>query len=263
MYDYCLGGSSSLYPPTVDLRPYFPYLTDSERERPYYMQELRDKTDKLKQRFRNLLFELQKDIEKSTSFKDVVTWLRLNPGEEQLVKGCSDLSEVFAAISKYVSFFNYRLVRSLALKFGSNVIKKKLKIYMMKFQEYAKGRLCECPRDLFGDVESLEKTYVIKVENDIQTLTVEELQKLEYEMNKILGQKLLRLLNVKDGCVELTFRTFQDEKFSVTKEQKQALRNLGVLHISYGDKSTNLEKLTKVIERKQSEGIILAKHSLV
>ena len=60
-------------------------------------------------------------------------------------------------------------------------------------------------------------------------------------MNKILGHKLLRLLNIKDGCTELTFRTFENGEFSITEKQQQALRRMGVLRISYGDMTTNIE----------------------
>lgn len=96
--------------------------------------------------------------------------------------------------------------------------------------------MCECPNDAFGRVESSEKVYKIKVEKDICTMSMEELDKLTYEMNKILGHKLLRLLNVEDGCVELTYRGLQDDELTISEIQHCQLSELKVLSISYGDK---------------------------
>ena len=238
----------------VDLRPYFPYLPENKRKQSHYMQKLKDKTEKLKERFTSLVFELQKDIEKSTTLvKDVITLLNLNPKLEELLKDCRNLTEVFRTISKYVSFFDYRLIRTLARKFGSATTIKRLKVYMQKFQEYSKSCVCECPSDAFGDVEDSEKVYAIKIDRSIQTLTVDELEKLEYEMNKILGHELLRLLKVEEGCVKLLFRTFQYEDWTITEEQQQALRRHGVLSIKYGNKAVNIDNAAIPVEGVQNE----------
>ena len=113
------------------------------------------------------------------------------------------------------------------------------------FREYSKRRVVECPNDAFGDAEESVKDYdiVLKTDKIHQSLTVNELLKLRYEITKILGHK--RLLDVREGCVQLTFKGFEDEEFTVAEEQQQSLRNVGVLSISCGDQVVDISKLSK------------------
>ena len=247
-------GDSSWIPPAVGLTSYFQYLPVRERENPYHLQKLRDETDEMKRKFSNLVFDLLQDLKKSTTLNDVVTLLVLNCHHkfQKLLKDCTNLDEVFKAISKFISFFDYGPIKLLSSKFASNTLKKKLKKYKKKFQDYAKRRLCECPSDAFEKSESNEKVFVIKTESDITTITLEEVQKLEYEMNKILGHTFLHLLNVKEGCLELVFRILEDIEFTISEDQKQALKRLGVISISYGEESIPtspeqiLDEVTKI-----------------
>ncbi len=213
----------------MELAPYFPYLTAKEREDSYYLQELKDKTEKMQLQFDSLVFELKEDIKKSKLFnyKDIVTLLSLSSKRysnlEKILEDCSNLDEIFLKIRHCSSFFDYGLIKHLARNFGSSDFRKNLKKYKLRFQEYAKHRVCELPNYALGDTDGSGKVYKIKIEENIRTLTVGDLQKLQYEMNKILGHKLLRLLSYSDGCVELTFRSFEDDEFIITEEQQKAL----------------------------------------
>ena len=240
----------------MELTSYFQYLPVRERENPYHLQKLRDETDEMKRKFSNLVFDLLQDLKKSTTLNDVVTLLVLNCHHkfQKLLKDCTNLADVFKQISKFISFFDYGPIKLLSSKFASNTFKKKLKKYKRKFQDYAKRRLCECPSDAFEKFEGNEKVFVIKNESDITTITLEEVQKLEYEMNKILGHTLLHLLNVKEGCLELVFRILllEDIEFTISEDKKQALKILGVISISYGEESISisseqiLDEVTKI-----------------
>ena len=70
----------------------------------------------------------------------------------------------------------------------------------IKFQRFSKRCVCEIPRDAFGegqrenDFEEKGNVYVIKTDNSLDVLTLEELQRLKYCMNRILGHELLGLL---------------------------------------------------------------------
>ena len=181
---------------------------------------------------------MMKYFEKSVDYKDVITLLSFNskyPEIEMLLEDCSDFNALFKLIKKYCSFFDYRLIRHLGNNFG---FQKELKDYKRKFQKYAKRRVCQCPLNAFGEVEGSEKVYKIKIEGDIkEEFTLEDIKKLEYEMNKILGHNFLRLLSFEEGCLELTFKAFPVDNFTITREQVQSLRLLRVLSISYGDKA--------------------------
>ena len=65
----------------------------------------------------------------------------------------------------------------------------------------------------------------------METFSVEDLDKLQHEIRKILGRKLLRLLKVEDGCIELTFRVLNCAD-DISEHQKQALCDLGVLTVT-------------------------------
>ncbi len=233
---YFISGESNL--PAVELAPNFPYLPVnglSREQISHRLLDLKDQTEVIDRSFCTLVLNLKKDIEKSCTLEDVITLLILKYDLEKLLSDCKNLTEVFRKIKKYFSFFDFGLIKLLAHNFGSSTFKKKLKKYKKKFQNYSKRRVCECPGDAFGSAEDSEKVYNIKTEEDFKTLTVEQLEKLEYEMNKILGHKLLRLLSINEGCVELTFRVSLEDELTVTEEQQQALRKLNILCISFGD----------------------------
>ena len=223
--------------PPVDLGPYFPYLSAesmSEEELSFHRLQLNEETKKIKKSFASLVLNLQKRVEETSKLDDVVNILTFYDNVyEKLLHDCTSIAEVFRKISSVFSFFDYDLVKLLSRKFGSLSIKKDLKKYKKKFQDYSKRRICECPSDAFGDVQKSEKVYVLKTDKSIEDLTVAQLQQLQYEMNKVLGQRLLRLLDVEKGCVSLVFRIFEHRDLS--KHQQQALRKLGVLSVTYGE----------------------------
>ena len=232
--------------PPVDLGPYFPYLSAenmSEEELSFYRFQLNEETKKIKKSFASLVFNLQKRVEEMSKVEDVVNILTFyNNAYEKLLCGCNSISEVFRKISSVFSFFDYDLIKLLSRKFGSLSVKKDLKKYKKRFQDFSKRRICECPSDAFGDIPKSEKVYVLKMDKSVEDLTVEQLQQLQFEMNKVLGQRLLRLLHVKKGCVSLTFRTYEQHEVSLSKSQQQALKKLNVLSITYGEQFVDISK---------------------
>lgn len=198
---------------------------------------LYDQTNKIKMSFASLVFDVQKNMEEDSNFDDVVNLLIFyDKSYEALLSGCTSLKLVFREISKFSSFFDFELMKFLIDKLGSSTLKQKSADYIELFQAFSKRRVCECPSNAFSDdVEESDKVYILKTDKIIEKLTVEELKKLQYEMNKILGNKLKQVVRVEDGCVTLMIRTFGDVSFDITKEQLQALRKFGVRRISFGD----------------------------
>ena len=235
-------GSSSI--PPVDLHPSFPYFVPYERykneeEVSFHLNRLADQTKEIKREFSSLLVHLKQDIESTAKLEDVVLLLTSNikdKGFEEVMYNCKKLSEVFKHLSNFVSFFDFDLVKLLTHHFGSPAMKKKLKSYKIEFQNYLKRRVCECPKDAFGEAKESDKVYKIKTDKILETFTLEELDKLQHEIRKILGHKLLCLLKVEDGCTELSFRVFNCDDFDISEDQKQALSNLGVHSISCQNK---------------------------
>ena len=229
----------------VPLTPSFPFLlTDnmSETEIENWKQKLSNETEKIKSKFTHIMYCLQKSIEKSGKFNDLITFLSLHEKTfEEVLISCVTTSEAFIRIRRYCSFYDYSIMKLLTDKFGTDEDKKRFKKYLHMFQEYSKRRVCECPTSTFGAAEKEEKVLVLKTENKkIDEVTVEEMKALQFQMNQILGRKDLRLLYVDEGCIELTFRV-TDDVLDIARERQQELRSLGFTSISYGGHSLDLD----------------------
>ena len=237
----------------MELRPYFPFLSDVENL-PLKRAKLFDETQTMKRRFASLVFDIQKAlVDNKWKLEDVISLIKLNYQSEELNKlldASKSIAEVIQLMTPYFSFFNYGIITLLVSKLDST-IKKKMKKYKAKFRDYSKRRICECPAT-FGSCQDNEKVYVLKTEMKL-TDSVEEYEKLHFQMNKVLGGKLLRLVNIEEGCVQLTFRGFVEPELSLSKENYQELRNIGVLSITYGDQVFNFSDLAPQKHAKPGE----------
>lgn len=203
------------------------------------MHFLKDSTDKIKQNYGHLISKLKREIEDSRHVQDVANSLTFYHQKfEQELENCSTMDKLFSIISKNCSFYNFGLIKFLAKEFGSSSLKKRLRRYKQKFRDYAKRRLCECPSNAFGRLENSEKVFKIKTEEGTSSIsTLEDLEQYQFELNKILGHRLLRLLSVEEGCLELTFSTFSSiDIYTLTERQQKALKKLKVVRVSYEDK---------------------------
>lgn len=218
---------------------YFPHLTVgcklNEAELSLLKERLYKETEKLKFKFASLMFNLQKDLENRLQTEDVVNFLVFYDNKfEPLLSHCTRIAQVFIKVRNFVSFFDYDLLEQLIGELGSSTIKQKLKEYTESFEVFSKRRVCECPNDTFGKVEESEKVCIIKTDQNIEILTVEEMKKLKYQLNQILDSKVFILLRVEEGCLQLVFRCFNQDEYTVTMEQVQALQKLGVISLTYG-----------------------------
>lgn len=214
----------------------------SEEEYSYYLYNLNRHTEKVKTAFANLLFELQKHLEQTRSVRDVVLYLKMITRNGHFETSFSSMGEVFENLHTYSSFFNCELIKRLTRKFGSQKVKARLTKYRNMVEAYLKRRVIEFPNDVFEDSTISGEVYIIKTDHVFKDLTGEELCNIHYQMNRILKQKMVRLLRIEEGCTQLTFIGFAEDKFNITAEQQQTLRNLGVLSIRYGEYFINIEK---------------------
>ena len=163
------GSNSSVQFHPVDLHPYFTpnERHESKEELSFYLNKLADQTKEIKGVFSGLLVHLKQDMESTAKLEDVVLFLINNikdKGFEEVMYNCKNLSEVFRHLSNFVSFFDFDLVKLLTHHFGSPAMKKKLKKYEKKFQNYSKRRVCECPKDAFGETKESDDIYKIKAD---------------------------------------------------------------------------------------------------
>ena len=241
-----------------ELSPCFPYLSAekckmTKEEFHYYLCNLDRHTSKVKSAFARVVLDLQRDIEENSSLKVVINSLKAYDKSlvEKLLSDCASIGDVFGKILDHISFFDFEIIKILT-RIGSKRIQKKYKKYKAMFKEYSKRRVVECPSDTFGVAENLDKVWILKTDRILDLLTTEELKQLCIEIQATL--KSFRLLEVKKGCVQLIFSSFEDETFLITKEKQQALRNVGVLSISYGDQVVDISHYRKIIKSETSLG---------
>lgn len=188
-------------------------------------------TNKLKRAFATLVYKLQKELEDLSKFDDVTKVLKHL--RENLLTGCKSISDVFEKIGPHISFFDFGIIKLLVSTLGSTATKKKLKKYKAMFCEFCKQRVCETPNDAFGDVSKSEKVFVMKIDKNIQTLEMKEVKSLQVEVCEVLEIDL-RLLQVKEGCIELCFKSLGfDGVTTVTQKQQDILKSLSILSIIY------------------------------
>ena len=250
----------------VDLTPCFPFLaTDklSEADKDFKRQELYSETQVIKRKFASLVFNLQKTAEKFHSVKDVTSVLIYHDKNfKKLLQGCTTVADAFIEASQYWSFYDHEIVKLLTKELGTSSNKKKFRQFQEMFQEYSRRRICECPSNVFGEVEKSETVLVLKSEMKVEDTTIEELSIYQHRMNRILkssthSSSTMRLLHIDKGCMELTFRVLGDALHieSITEEKQQALRNMGIISISYGELHFDLTSLVKSVGSDAPLGI--------
>ena len=213
---------------------------------------LYEETDQLKAKFASLIFDLQEDLEEKLQVDKLVDFLiHYNPAFEVQLRECTNFSEVFRKIRHFVSFFDYDILEHLIRKFClTGFVEKELQAYKVSFEAYSERLVRECPSNAFGDPDKSEKVFVIISDKTIDNMTIKKLRKFKHNLNKILGNKLAKILCIEGGSIKLVFRTFEDYDLKLTEQQCLELRNEDVISITYGkqyieiSKSGELEYLT-------------------
>ena len=227
------------------------------------IHSLMSDTTKIKHSFIALEYRLQEALKKlGISAEKVIQLLsREDPRFREIFKDCDSIDEIFNEGRKYWSFFDYALIELLIICFfeEEHELNSRLKTYKTEFKEYARRRVCECPSNVFGDEEENGKVLVFKIEDcNFETMTLNELEKLCFDLNSAIGSYHLRLLKTDPGCVQLTFKALPSADKMIqklTREEKQALRNMGVFSITYGEQTLNLSG--KIAEHEDGEDVAM------
>lgn len=145
-------------------------------------------TGELRDCFYSLVKGLQASIMKDYKLGTVKEVLRFYDKKIfENLQSCRSIKEFFWVLQKkFCKFFDYDVIKMLCNTFGCQ---KRLMEYKLKFHEYCKSRLCEIPLDD-------EKLYVLIIDKSVSG---EDLQKLQYTMNRVLGHSSLPLMHFGSG----------------------------------------------------------------
>ena len=137
----------------------------------------------------------------------------------------------------YWSFFNYVILESIITSCCKEThLIAELDDYVSEFKTYCQRRVSEVPRgSLSGEHADKQSSSIFKIKMDdtfpIQEITLKTLKDIQYQLEKILKMNPLQLVDVKDGCIELTFKFFNNataKLFPLGEAEKVDLTEMGV-----------------------------------
>ena len=133
----------------------------------------------------------------------------------------------------YWSFFNYELLASIIKCFCREThLITELDEYVSEFKNYCQRRISEVPHgSLCG--EQPQSTFKVKLDDTfhVERIKLQKLKDIQYQLEQILKMEPLQLVNVEKGCIELTFRYFNNaisRLFPLKEAEMVALSKLGV-----------------------------------
>ena len=150
----------------------------------------------------------------------------------------ASIHSVRIIVLDYCSFYNYRLFGFLVRAHGTPKDKQKLQQYEIKFDEYAKRRVFECPPELGKPTDEFNTNISIKLDDHYEGCTLNQLKLLEADFCKILHITNLKLCHVAPGCLQLAFQLPQfiiEQIFPLSAEQKEELLALHIVSVICGD----------------------------
>ena len=150
------------------------------------------------------------------------------------------INEVFKVIKEFCSFFNYDLVEHLIDIIGTDEDKARLEEYKIKFIEYARRRIYECPPKTAMSTTG-QCDMIMKLESRFSNkLSLNDLREFRFNISKILkvSPYVVRLCCIEKGCIRLTFQIphfVKQRCFPLTSEQGNSLLQLGMTRLICGD----------------------------
>ena len=193
--DYCISlldnesdfsGLQRINPTRENLSLYINTTKMTEDEISMKKVEFERDTKEIKLEFSRLLLRLQKSLEGSCKVNDVVNLL-INLDDEDMLKRCKSIAEVFKRANRFWSFYETRAVKLLIDELGTDQDRLNYENYKKKFQAFCLKRVF-----LFPDGKSsheVGKKLAMETDRHIERLPEEQKKQLQYEMARVFKGK--------------------------------------------------------------------------
>ena len=154
------------------------------------------------------------------------------------IESAPNVTKIFLILRDYISFFDYDIIEVIICSVSqeSDQLYSRLLHYKETFESYCKRRVFECPPQIGSEGNTKQAKFVLKLDGiaDSYMYTLEKLQSFRNQVAEIcrVSALALHLQKVEDGCIKVTFLIplfLKDEMFPLSKDQKQALTDLGVV----------------------------------
>ena len=151
------------------------------------------------------------------------------------------IDSCFACLADYWSWFNTYILEQLIEHHGTKEDKERMADYLEGRRAFLERSIFRIPRDVFGDKrDENSKKLVLKLANTAgyngnktKATVLNQIRILVCET--LPNQTHVELINVKDGCLELTFQIPDQEVPHLSKKQKRKLALKGVLSLTIED----------------------------
>ena len=166
------------------------------------------------------------------AFTDDIGVKVLDEKDRQEIKAAKNLSEVFTVLLKYISFFNYHIIKHIIYQHGATRDHTWLEEYLEKFREFCKRSIFELPQDAFSSKSrKTARIFAFKCTEGVSNM--QSVEKVTGDIARIfhLRASALQLCSIKKGCVELQFlisASVADHISTVSSSQHSALSEKGV-----------------------------------
>ena len=168
-------------------------------------------------------------------------WSLLDEHREE-INGAETVSKIFNILCPYWNYLNYELLEYIIKLYGTSDDAERLASYCENLQKFFKPRLFEVlmPESGTGTGDSKRKKIAVKLDV-CKRSTYKELRQIKGSITRILHVNVATLIivNVEDGCVQLTFliaKFIAEEIFPLSHEQESALsRDASVIRLKCGD----------------------------
>ncbi len=215
-------------------------MTTEERDK--LVVELEDQSEDITQEFGYLYACTRKCLENgeitAVELKDFFEGCGLGELADK-IDSTDSVSDVMRKVNRggYWTFFNYKLLESIINKYCriNETLCELMTAYAAKFRDYCKRRVYEVPADVIkcATISSVNPASVLCLKLD-ETFKLSDslikVKKLQNKIEKLLNIEHLYLVDVKDGCIEITFRYFKEfkEVFPLCEHQIGELTQIGV-----------------------------------
>ena len=226
-------------------------------------------TNRIKMKFAGLVFKITTALEESDAVTCTKIKTYLIQGSRKDLADCVDPHDtVSMAMLKLTerepwSFFDYEILEEIVHDFcGNKPVVQDFKDYKSHLQAFCERRLDEIPleyrslehihsesliclkfdKNFFNKKIDIKELLSREPTNDEELPSLSTVKRLQLKLSELLGIDHLILLNIEMGCIELTFRHFNEENplLLLSAPQKICLALLGVRKIHCDTESYDL-----------------------
>lgn len=209
----------------------FPYLVVRDlslEDKEMLIADLEVESENIHLKFASLVVKVEKSLERSdVTIENLASFFEFGGLKELAnnVKSADTISEVMKKVTQgnYWTFFNYILLENLIAAFcRDEMITTDLNMYVTDIESYCKRRLYEVPitalkNHIMSQSADKKSQLCIKLDENF-SVSFNNIKRIQNRLSKLLGIKYLYLVDVNDGCIELTFRFFQKVDAVLTPE---------------------------------------------